>query len=170
MTRRLVPEYFVELFDRERGEFEFSEYRSATAALRIQVHEFFDGLQVAFPRDSTEDALRQSTSEVTRLMLDFHDEHEPHPMTDLNSSVAEIFHFMYELNNSIQFNHEFGAGYAPDGSWTMVVGFEMPLLPSDGFTESVDYDDRKIAQAFYVAKRATLLLAMLAAEKDREDD
>lgn len=167
---RLVPDLFAELLDREGDHYEFRAYRSATAALRVQVGEFFGGLSVVYPGQPSDAALREATRDVTRLALEVDEEHEPHPLSGLNSSVADIFQFMYELDRSIDFNQEFSAGYAPDGSWTIIIGFEMPLLPADELTETEDFDDTKIARAFSVAQTATLLVAWLAVEKKRQEE
>lgn len=132
------------------------EERHLAAVLHAQVQEFVLGLESALAtrvhsplnRSQMLGAAMRAASEVGLET----DEGSPH--------LLDMFSFMSDLS---AFPHDarYSAGFAPDGSVTIVTGPELPSFDEVGIGGSTEHDARDLKVALAVARECTRLAAEL---------
>lgn len=135
--------------------------RQLAAALHVQVQQFFLGLEAALSR-----RISESVSRARLLQLALAASTEVDLCADDGSpELFDLFAFMQSLG-SFPFDARYRAGFAPDGSVSMV-GPDLPRLEEVGIKGGAEHDARDLEAALHVAKDCTVLAARL---KTRLDD
>ena len=130
--------------------------RHLAAALHVQVQQFFLGLEAAMAgrigESITRGRLLQSAlAAATEVDLRV-DEGSP--------EIFDLFAFMQSLG-SFPFDASYRAGFAPDGSVSIVVGPDLPRFEEVGIRGGAEHDARDLETALCVAKDCTVLAAKL---------
>ena len=135
--------------------------RHLAAALHVQVQQFFLGLEAAMAGRVAESVtrgrlLQSALAAATEVDLRV-DEGSP--------EIFDLFAFMQSLG-SFPFDASYRAGFAPDGSVSIVVGPDLPRFEEVGIRGGAEHDARDLETALCVAKDCTVLAARLKVRLD----
>lgn len=130
--------------------------RQLAAALHVQVQQFFLGLEAAMAGRVAESVsrgrlLQMALAAATEVDLSV-DEGSP--------EIFDLFAFMQSLS-SFPFDARYSAGFAPDGSVSIMVGPDLPRFEEVGIRGGAEHDARDLETALCVAKDCTVLAARL---------
>ena len=138
--------------------------RHLAAAIHVQVQQFFLGLEAAMAGRVGDSAsrgrlLQLALAAATEVDLRV-DEGSP--------EVFNMFAFMQSLG-SFPFDARYSAGFAPDGSVSILVGPDLPRFEELGIRGGAEHDARDLETALRVAKDCTVLAARLKVRLDEAD-
>jgi hypothetical protein len=138
--------------------------RRLAAALHVQIQQFFLGLESAMAAQVTE-----SVSRGRLLQLALAAATEVDLRVDEGSpEMFDLFAFMQSLG-SFPFDASYSAGFAPDGSVSVLVGPDLPRFEEAGIGGGAEHDARDLEAALRVAKDCTVLAARLKVRLDEAD-
>src|ERR1035437_2217956 len=134
--------------------------RHLVSVLHVQVEQFFMGLEAALtPRItnplSAARLLQLGLSVAEELKLES-DEGDP--------DLFDQFAYMHALAGAIPFDTTYRAGFAPDGSTSILIGPDLPPFAEIGISGSREHDGRDLQTAIVLARSATSFAARLGAQ------
>jgi len=137
--------YFTDEFDRLADEADpdlwaYRRERHLAAVLHIQVQQFFMGLEAALAPRITNPL---SGGRLLQLGLSVAEELKLEP-DEGDPDLFDQFAYMHALADAIPFDATYGAGFAPDGSISILVGPDLPPFAEIGICGSREHDGRDL--------------------------
>jgi hypothetical protein len=136
----------------------YREERRLAAVLHAQVQQFFQGLEAALPTSAgeTRSRARLLQSGLARAEQLGVEPREGDPDLFLQ------FAYMDALSRGVHFDAGYGAGFAPDGSISILVGPDLPAFEELGIGGSQEHDCADLRTAIALARCATDTAARIA--------
>jgi hypothetical protein len=157
--------YFTDEIDRLADDADpetwaYRRERHLVAVLHVQVQQFFMGLEAALAPRITNPL---SGGRLLQLGLSVAEELKLEP-GEGDPDLFDQFAYMQALADAIPFDATYGAGFAPDGSTSILVGPGLPPFAEIGIGGSQEHDGRDLQTAIVIACSCTRFAARLGAQ------
>jgi len=158
-------QYFVELMDNfveensmDRDLWAYREERRLAAVLRAQVDQFFQGLECAVTTPSGKPDRAKLLQLGLAKAVEYGIETD-----DGDPELFNLFAFMSAVSDRVDFDADYRAGFAPDGSISILIGPDLPSFAELGIGGTPEHDAQDLRTTAALARVATEVAARIAA-------